>query len=228
MTTFSTLLASPPAAEPAAPTRRNWLKRLGAAVGGALLASPALARATRSPLQVQETEPYLGEIMLCVYGFVPRGFMACDGQLLPVNQNQALYALLGTTYGGNGLSNFALPDLRGRVPRSSGNGYTLGQRGGTEITTLTLTLNTLPTHAHGAQASSALASVASPLGAVPAVPTAANLNGEAVAVLAYGAAAATAATPTSTTGGGTPFSNQAPYNTIQYCIAVNGLFPSRS
>jgi len=225
MTTFSTLQPSLPAAEPAAPTRRSWLKRLGAAVGSALLASPVLARATRSPLQVQETDPYLGEIMLCVYGFVPKNFMACDGQMLSVNGNQALFALLGTTYGGNGQTTFALPDLRGRVPRGSGNGYTLGQRGGTETTTLNL--NTLPAHAHGAQASSATASVTSPLGAVPAVPTAANLNGEAVAVLAYGAAATTAATTTAPTGSSAAFNNQAPYNTIQYCIAVNGIFPVR-
>ncbi len=209
----------------AAPARRSWLKRLGVALGGALLAGPALARTARSPLQVQETEPFLGEIMLCVYGFTPKGFLPCDGQTLPINTNQALFALLGTTYGGNGIQTFNLPDLRGRVPRGTGPGYTLGQQGGTENTTLTAA--NLPAHTHGAQASSAVASVASPIGAVPAVPTAANLDGEAVAVLAYGAAAGSPATTTAATGGGQPFANQSPYQTIQYCIAVQGLFPAR-
>ncbi|MGI4821694.1 MAG: phage tail protein [Janthinobacterium lividum] len=222
---------SSPADEPAAPTRRSWLKRLGAALGGALLASPALARATRSPLQVQEFQPFLGEIMLCAFGLVPKGFAACNGQLLPINQNQALFSLLGTTYGGDGRVNFALPNLQGRVPcgsgtsPSSGNDYPLGQRAGSETTTLTQ--NTLPSHAHSALASSAVASLTSPQGAVPAVPTAVNLNGEAVAVLAYNASSGAAAN-TTTAGGSVPFNNQSPYLTIQYCIALQGIFPSQN
>jgi hypothetical protein len=101
-----------------APVRRHWLKRFGAVLGSVLLAGPVLARASRrSPTQVQDTESFLGEIMLAAFAVVPRGFALCNGQLLPINQNTALFALLGTSYGGDGVTTFALPDLRGRVPK---------------------------------------------------------------------------------------------------------------
>lgn len=92
-------------------------------------------------------EPYLGEIKLFPFAFAPKGWALCEGQILPISQNQALFALLGTTYGGNGTTNFALPDLRGRVPMHSGNGpVPLGQKAGAE--TVTLTLANLPAHTH--------------------------------------------------------------------------------
>src|SRR5579875_811640 len=92
------------------------------------------------------SNPFLAEIRICSFSFAPKGWALCNGQLLPINQNQALFSLLGTTYGGNGQTTFALPDLRGRVPLSSGSGFTLGQTGGAE--TVTLTVGNLPPHIH--------------------------------------------------------------------------------
>src|SRR4051794_39752851 len=105
------------------------------------------------------------------FNFPPKGWAMCNGQLLPINQNQALFSLLGTTYGGNGQVNFALPDLRGRVPIHIGQGHTLGERGGEQAHTLTLTQ--LPTHTHQAQGNSALAAASDPTGAFLAQPSAA-------------------------------------------------------
>src|SRR6476619_3718401 len=96
-------------------------------------------------------EPFLSEIRIFSFSFPPKTWALCNGQLLPINQNQALFSLLGTTYGGNGQTNFALPDLRGRVPLHMGSGFTLGQRGGEE--SHTLTINELPTHVHPMTAS---------------------------------------------------------------------------
>jgi microcystin-dependent protein len=142
---------------------------------------------------VQDLDPFIGEIMLAAFAVVPKGFALCNGQILSIQQNQALFALLGTTYGGNGTTTFALPDLRGRVPRGMGNGYALGQTGGSE---LPISAVNLPAHTHQALASGAAATSNSPIGAVPAVPVGTNLNGEPVAVLAYGASPNTTATTT--------------------------------
>lgn len=209
-----------------APVRRHWLKRFGAVLGSVLLAGPVLARASRrSPTQVQDLEPYLGEIMLAAFAVVPRNFALCNGQLLSINQNAALFALLGTTYGGDGRTTFALPDLRGRVPRGTGTGYTLGQRGGSE-SPLSSAAN-LPTHSHLALASGAAATSSSPIGAVPAVPVGTNLNGEPVAVLAYNTSPNTVATATTSTGGSIGVA-QSPYLALNYYIATQGIFPSRA
>lgn len=209
-----------------APVRRHWLKRFGAVLGSVLLAGPVLARATqRSPTQVQDLEPFLGEIMLAAFAVVPRGFALCNGQLLSISQNQALFSLLGTNYGGNGITTFALPDLRGRVPRGMGNGYTLGQRAGSESP---LAAASLPAHTHQALASGAAANSSSPIGAVPAVPVGTNLNGEPVAVLAYAASSNTVATVTTSTGGGGTGAAQSPYLALNYYIATDGVYPSRS
>ena len=105
-------------------------------------------------------EPFLSEIRLMSFVFAPRGWALCNGQLLPINQNQALFSLLGTTFGGDGQVNFALPDLRGRVPIHVGAGHTLGERGGEQAHTLSIA--ELPTHAHVAQATSASATSAVP------------------------------------------------------------------
>src|ERR671920_860330 len=96
-------------------------------------------------------EPFLSEIRIFSFGFAPKGWALCNGQLLPINQNQALFSLLGTTYGGNGQTNFALPDLRGRVAMHEGNGHTLGEKAGS--TSVTITQQTMPQHLHFAMAS---------------------------------------------------------------------------
>ena len=209
-----------------APIRRHWLKRFGAVIASVLLAGPVLARASRrSPTQVQDQESYLGEIMLAAFAVVPRGFALCNGQLLSISQNPALFALLGTNYGGNGQTTFGLPDLRGRVPRGTGTGYTLGQTGGSESPFATAGL---PAHTHRALASGAAATSSSPIGAVPAVPVGTNLNGEPVAVLTYAASSNTVATnTTSTGGGGSTGGAQSPYLALNYYIATEGIFPSR-
>src|SRR5438270_3530141 len=106
------------------------------------------------------SEPFLSEIKIVSFNFPPKGWALCNGQFLPINQNQALFALLGTTYGGNGQTNFALPNLRGQVPISFGNGYTLGEAAGSEA--VTINIQQLPTHLHGAQASNANGTLGSP------------------------------------------------------------------
>jgi microcystin-dependent protein len=211
-----------------APVRRHWLKRFGAVLGSVLLAGPLLARASRrSPTQIQDQDAFLGEIMLAAFAVVPRNFALCNGQLLSINQNAALFSLLGTTYGGDGRTTFALPDLRGRVPRGTGTGYTLGQMGGSELS-LSSVAN-LPAHSHLALASGAAATSSSPIGAVPAVPSGTNLNGEPVAVLAYDPSPNVVATATSSTGGGgNTGAAQSPYLALNYYIALNGVFPSRN
>lgn len=113
------------------------------------------------------TEPYLAEIRLMSFNFAPKGWALCNGQLLPINQNQALFALLGTTYGGNGQTNFALPNLQGCVPVHRGNGHTLGERAGESAHTVTLA--ELPAHSHPVRASSAAGNAVNPTSAVLAV-----------------------------------------------------------
>src|SRR6478736_2898314 len=105
-------------------------------------------------------EPFLSEIRIMSFGFPPKGWALCDGQLLPINQNQALFSLLGTTYGGDGRVNFALPNLQGRVPIHSGSGHTLGERGGEQAHTLVI--GELPTHTHAANATNGNGAVAVP------------------------------------------------------------------
>ena len=166
-------------------------------------------------------EPFLGEIRLVPFNFAPRGWALCAGQLLPINQNQALFALLGTTYGGNGQTTFALPDLRGRVPvgagqLSEGSSYVLGETGGQE--TVALTTRQLAQHAHGVQASSAAATTKNPT----------------AAFLAAGGAYAAQrnvrmnAAMIGRTGAGEAHENRQPYLGLNYIIALQGIFPSPS
>jgi microcystin-dependent protein len=186
-------------------------------------------------------DPYISEIALFPFNFAPKGWARCDGQLLPINQNQALFSLLGTTYGGNGQTNFALPDLRGRVPLgfgpSPGAAYVLGQNSGAEA--VTLGVPTLPQHVHPIDASALTGTVRcgntaanqrSPVGGVPAIETAgvtatyssmapdANMRAGTLSV----------ATTSATTGGGQAHSNMQPYLVLNYCIALQGVFPSRN
>jgi microcystin-dependent protein len=212
----------------AQPARRNWLKRLGAVLTGAIVATPALA----SPRQVTGADPYLGEIMLFGGTFAPQGWAFCDGRLLDISQNSALFALIGTTYGGNGTTNFAVPDLRGRAPRHFHQGiglssYTLGQMGGAE--TQTLTTAQIPAHTHALQASTVPTSN-SPVGNVPATQAGTDVNGETVSVLAFGPPPPTDPAHASTiqaVGGGQPIGTMPISLVVNYCIALEGIFPSQ-
>ncbi len=171
------------------------------------------------------SEPFLGCISIFGFNFPPRGWATCDGQLLPINQNQSLYSLLGTTYGGDGRTSFGLPDLRGRAPMHAGSGAgltprALGQKLGGE--NVTLTTNEIPGHSHVANASSADATTGVPLGNLPAPAVAPfNVYGD-PASLTAGAAAQVSG------NGGGAHGNVQPYTTLNYCIAITGLFPSRN
>ena len=163
-------------------------------------------------------EPYIGEIRLFSFNGVPNGWVPCDGQLLAIQQNQALFSLLGTTYGGNGVNNFALPDLRGRVPVHFNATYPLGKSTGE--TTHTLTTNEIPAHMHTVKASTATASSTSLTGNVWAQE--ANSFGPAASLAAMSDAAISKA------GGSQPHENMQPYLAVSFYIATQGLYPSRS
>ncbi|HEY4745684.1 MAG TPA: tail fiber protein [Desulfuromonadaceae bacterium] len=169
-------------------------------------------------------EPFIGEIRLFGFNFAPQYWATCDGQLLNISQNQALFALLGTTYGGNGTTNFNLPDLRGRtmLHRSTTDPmYLEGKGGGTETVTLTAT-SQLPAHTHQLNANSAPGGANVPSNNVPAAVATANQ-------FAYATAKASPATvlPSLTSTGGAAHSNTQPSLTVNYCIALSGIFPSR-
>jgi microcystin-dependent protein len=179
---------------------------------------------------------YIGQIILFAGTFEPLNWAYCDGRLLSISQNQALFAIIGTTYGGDGRSNFALPDLRGRVPVSTGNGpgrtpRVLGQYGGEE--SVSLTLNQLPTHNHLASASVPASANggdnSSPVGNIPAVISAdsGSLNAYTSTSKATGSLAAGTGSPTSNTGGNQAHDNMQPYLCLSYIICLSGIFPSR-
>jgi len=161
-------------------------------------------------------EPFLSEIRIMSFTFAPKGWAMCNGQLLPINQNQALFALLGTTYGGNGQTNFALPDLRGRVPIHVGASHTLGESGGEQAHTVSTA--ELPQHTHVMNGSSTNADVVSPTDNV--VAQSSQLYGP--------AAQLTPLDPSSngSTGGSQAHQNMQPYETLTFCIALQGIFPS--
>jgi microcystin-dependent protein len=163
--------------------------------------------------------PFLAEMRIMSFNFAPKGWALCNGQLLPINQNQALFSLLGTMYGGDGRVNFALPDLRGRIPMHVGGGLTQGERAGEEAHTLNL--NEMPQHTHNVTAQAKAADSNTPVG---------NYFARGSTQLAYAPSANTTMNPASisNTGGSQPHNNMSPYLVLNFCIALQGIFPSRS
>jgi microcystin-dependent protein len=180
--------------------------------------------------------PFMSEIKIMSFNFAPKGWALCNGQLLPINQNQALFALLGTTYGGDGRVNFGLPNLQGRVPMHMGAGHTLGERGGEE--NHTLIMSEMGQHTHAVMAVNADASAPPPgrnpspahaLAEAHAIPS----GGGNVPVSLYSTAAPSglhngAGGAVSNTGGSQAHSNQQPYTVLSMCIALQGIFPSQN
>jgi microcystin-dependent protein len=179
-------------------------------------------------------EPFVGQMLMFCGNFAPFGTAFCNGQLLQISQNTALFSLLGTNYGGDGKTTFALPNLQGSVPVGMGQGpglsqYVIGQSSGTQ--TVTLTASQMPVHAHTFNVSTANATSPSPSGHVPAKPTAANASAYAVSQSApYPALAPQAMNPQSCgiVGGSQPHTNMMPTLFISFIIALQGVFPPRS
>jgi len=164
-------------------------------------------------------EPFLSEIRIMSFGFAPKGWAMCNGQLLPINQNQALFSLLGTTYGGDGRVNFALPDLRGRAAVHVGDGHTLGERAGEQAHTLSI--SEIPEHVHAVNASSSATGGS-------ATPKANFLGGANNAYRSPSSGSLTTLQPATVTnvGGSQAHLNMQPYLTLTFCIALQGIFPS--
>jgi microcystin-dependent protein len=163
-------------------------------------------------------EPFLSEIRVFSFQFAPKGWAMCNGQLMPISQNQALFSLLGTTYGGDGRVNFALPDLRGRTPIHVGSGHWLGERGGEQAHTISV--NELPAHTHAPTASTVSATLDSPVG---------NAWADGKDKTLYSAPqelTAMNATLGKNTGGSQAHLNMQPFITLNVCIALQGIFPS--
>jgi microcystin-dependent protein len=167
-------------------------------------------------------EPFLSEIRIMSFGFAPKGWALCEGQLMPINQNQALFSLLGTTYGGDGRTTFALPNLQGRAPLHMGSGHTLGERGGEQAHTLSI--SEIPTHVHSLTASSTDGNAPVPFG------PAGNLLARSVNNI-YGPPANLTSLTTSTVpnvGGSQAHLNMQPFLVLNFSIALQGIFPSQT
>lgn len=192
-----------------------------------LIPSIAIAAALSSGIAQEanaQSEPFIGEIMWVGYTFCPRGWANADGQLLPIAQHNALFSLYGTTYGGDGRTTFALPDLRGRVSVHTGQGpglssYPLGSKGGQEQ--VTLTANELPAHNHTVNASSE-ATDSNAAESIPGSPKKKFYDSPANADIAWDASAV------GMTGESSPHENRAPFVTLRACVALQGLYPSRN
>src|SRR5205823_753415 len=165
-------------------------------------------------------QPYIGEIRMFAGNFAPAGWMFCEGQLLPISENETLFQLIGTTYGGDGQSTFALPDLRGRVPIHQGNGFTLAETGGVE--TVTLTVQQIASHSHPFLATTNPGNQGNPGSNVTAQNTLVQLYVEDVPTVNMGASAI------SSVGGSQPHSNFQPYLCVDFIISLFGIFPSQT
>jgi len=163
-------------------------------------------------------EPFLSEIRIMSFNFAPKGWALCNGQLLPINQNQALFSLLGTTFGGDGRVNFALPDFQGRTPVHVGSGHTLGERSGEQAHTIAIA--ELPTHTHALSSTSTDAAQPVPSGALLSRMAPANPYMGAQSLGAMNAASVT------NVGGSQAHLNMQPFLTLSFCIALQGIFPS--
>ena len=161
-------------------------------------------------------EPFLSEIRIMSFAFAPIGWALCNGQELPINQNQALFSLLGTTFGGDGRVTFALPDLRGRTPIHVGSGHTLGERAGAQAHTLSIA--ELPTHTHALYGNAQNATTPVPTGNVLAAANNLYRGASDLASLTPGSA--------TNTGGSQAHQNMQPFLTLNFCIALQGIFPS--
>ena len=164
------------------------------------------------------SEPFLSEIKVVSFNFPPKGWALCNGQFLPINQNQALFALLGTTYGGNGQTTFALPNLRGQVPIHMGNGHTLGEAAGSSA--VTVNIQQLPTHQHGLQATNNNGGQANPTGAFLGAVN--NMYGPPNNLTTMNPGSVTSI------GGSQPHNNMMPYLVLNFIIALQGIFPSQN
>ena len=167
------------------------------------------------------SEPFLSEIKLVSFNFPPKAWALCNGQFLPINQNQALFSLLGTTYGGNGQTTFALPNLRGRVPIHFGSGHDLGEAAGS--TSVTVNIQQLPTHIHPLNATTATATTNNPTNGV--------MYAQSTGSQFYAAPSnltAMAPNAISSVGGSQPHNNMMPYLTLNFIIALQGIFPSQN
>ena len=165
-------------------------------------------------------QPYVGEIRIFAGNFAPAGWMFCEGQLLPISENETLFQLIGTTYGGDGQSTFALPDLRGRVPIHQGNGFTLAETGGAEE--ITLTVSQIPAHSHPCLGSTGDATQSNPAN---------NVLASSTIMKPYAletADTAMAATSIGSVGGSQPHSNFQPYLCVDFIISLFGIFPSQT
>jgi microcystin-dependent protein len=169
--------------------------------------------------------PFMTEIRIMSFNFAPRGWAMCNGQFLPINQNQALFALLGTTYGGNGQTTFALPDLRSRIPNHWQGSFTLGERGGQEAHTLTQ--SEMPAHLHTLAGNNAVVGASANATVVPPVTNFWANDGKSIFSTSPPNSAMSPQT-VSSIGGSQPHQNMSPFLTLNFCIALQGIFPSQN
>ncbi|ATP57436.1 phage tail protein [Pedobacter ginsengisoli] len=175
------------------------------------------------------TDPFIGGIFMFAGNFAMRGTAVCNGQLLPIQQNTALFSILGTTYGGNGQSTFALPNLMGRCPIMPGNNHDLGETGGSPSVTLIST--EMPSHNHGVQAAigtGGAAATANPIGALPGTTTSTPLYSDQAGTGFMSPLTTNFSSQTQPTGGNQPHNNLQPYLVVTFVIAMQGIFPARN
>ena len=173
------------------------------------------------------SEPFLSEIRIMSFSYAPRGWAMCNGQFLPINQNQALFSLLGTTYGGNGQTTFALPNLQGRAPIHFGNSHSLGEQGGEQAHTLTI--SEIPLHVHDFSSNTCVASATANATVGPPTGNYWANNGKATYSTGNGIAnGVMSPQAVSSVGGSQPHTNMQPYLVLNFCIALQGIFPSQN